>query len=68
MGRAPGARVPGSWPLAGAFENPAVQTVTATTYATLEPAIGVLRKTGFAHVRSDPGTGLVHYERRRLSH
>ena len=52
--------------VAGAFEDPAVQMVTATTYVTLEPSIGVLRKTGFSHVRSDPATGLVHYERRRV--
>jgi RimJ/RimL family protein N-acetyltransferase len=51
--------------VAGAFEDPGVLLITATTYAELEPSIGVLRKAGFSHVGSDPATGLLRYERRR---
>lgn len=50
-----------------AFEDSRVQLVAATTYATLLASIGVLNKAGFSRVDSDPGTGLVRYERRRLS-
>lgn len=49
----------------GAFETSGVVVVTATTYAELQPSIGVLRKTGFSRIDSDPATGLLRYERRR---
>ena len=42
-----------------------VVVVTATTYAGLEPSIGVLRKAGFALVGQDTTTGLLRYEHRR---
>lgn len=48
-----------------AFAEPSVVVVTATTYASLAPSIGVLTKTGFTQVSSDPDTGLLKYERRR---
>lgn len=48
-----------------AFDHAEVEVVTATTYATLEPSIGVLRKTGFTLVGQEPATGLLRYERRR---
>jgi len=48
-----------------AFADPKVSGVTATTYATLEPSIGVLRKAGFAFVGQDSESGLVRYEHRR---
>jgi [ribosomal protein S5]-alanine N-acetyltransferase len=48
-----------------AFQNPGIVSITATTYATLGPSIGVLRKAGFSRLSSDPGTGLLRYERRR---
>ena len=48
-----------------AFAHPEVVMVRATTYATLEPSIGVPRKTGFALVGQGPAVGLVRYERRR---
>jgi [ribosomal protein S5]-alanine N-acetyltransferase len=51
--------------LAWAFEAPEVALVTATTYAALEPSIGVLRKAGFSQVGSDPRTGILRYERHR---
>jgi hypothetical protein len=41
--------------------------VAATTYASLAPSIGVLTKTGFTQVSSDPHTGLLKYECRRSS-
>jgi hypothetical protein len=42
-----------------------VAVVVATTFATLEPSIGVLQKTGFEHVGGDPESGLMRFERRR---
>jgi RimJ/RimL family protein N-acetyltransferase len=48
-----------------AFEDQRVDVVAATTYSTLVPSIGVLTKAGFTHVDSDPGTGLLRFERRR---
>jgi RimJ/RimL family protein N-acetyltransferase len=51
--------------VAQAFLDPRVEVVCATTYPTLGPSLSVLRKTGFAHVTSDPGSGVVTYERRR---
>lgn len=51
--------------LTQAFTHPEVTVVTATTYATLGPSIGVLRKTGFALVGGAPAGGLVRYEHRR---
>lgn len=39
--------------------------ITATTYETLEPSIGVLRKSGFQLLGRDQATGLLRYERRR---
>ncbi len=48
-----------------AFAEPSVVVVTATTYASLAPSIGVLTKTGFTQVSSDPDTGLLKYECRR---
>ena len=51
--------------VARAFADPGVSVVFATTYATLQPSIHVLRKVGFVHVASDPQTGLLRYERRR---
>jgi [ribosomal protein S5]-alanine N-acetyltransferase len=48
-----------------AFAEPSVVVVTATTYASLAPSIGVLTKTGFTQVSSDPETGLSKYECRR---
>jgi RimJ/RimL family protein N-acetyltransferase len=48
-----------------AFLDERVDVVAATTYATLVPSIGVLTKAGFTHVDSDPGTGLLRFERRR---
>jgi ribosomal-protein-alanine N-acetyltransferase len=53
--------------LAWAFAHAEVAVVTATTYPTLEPSIGVLRKTGFVLVGQEPGSGLLRYERRRDS-
>lgn len=49
----------------GAFEHPAVRSIVATTYASLAPSIGVLRKTGFSQVSADRATGLLRFERRR---
>jgi RimJ/RimL family protein N-acetyltransferase len=51
--------------LSHAFANSAVTVVVATTYAWLEPSIGVLRKTGFIDVSTNATTGLVRFERRR---
>jgi RimJ/RimL family protein N-acetyltransferase len=48
-----------------AFANANVAGVAATTYASLEPSIGVLRKAGFALVGQDAASGLVRYERWR---
>jgi ribosomal-protein-alanine N-acetyltransferase len=53
--------------VAAAFEIPGVAVVKATTYASLEPSIGVLKKTGFSRVREDPTRGLLWYERRRYN-
>jgi len=51
--------------VAHAFAESRVAVVVATTFPTLEPSIGVLQKTGFHHVASDPKTGLMRFERRR---
>jgi ribosomal-protein-alanine N-acetyltransferase len=48
-----------------AFADAEVVVVAATTYAALEPSIGVLRKTGFALVGQDPASGLLRFEHRR---
>jgi [ribosomal protein S5]-alanine N-acetyltransferase len=48
-----------------AFDDPRVRVVVATTYASLEASIGVLRKTGFSQVDHDTATGLLRFERRR---
>jgi [ribosomal protein S5]-alanine N-acetyltransferase len=48
-----------------AFTDPTVARVAATTYASLEPSIGVLRKAGFALVGQDIASGIVRYEHRR---
>jgi RimJ/RimL family protein N-acetyltransferase len=53
--------------LSRAFAHAEVAAVTATTYATLEPSIGVLRKSGFALVGQEPASGLLRYEHRRDS-
>jgi ribosomal-protein-alanine N-acetyltransferase len=47
------------------FLDPRVEAVWARAYPTLGPSLGVLRKTGFADVTSDPASGVVVYERRR---
>jgi len=51
--------------LGRAFADEKVVGVTATTYATLEPSIRVLRKAGFALIGQDSARGLLQYERRR---
>jgi ribosomal-protein-alanine N-acetyltransferase len=51
--------------VAAAFKTPSVAVIKAKTYATLMPSIGVLKKTGFSQVGSDPSRGLLWYERRR---
>jgi RimJ/RimL family protein N-acetyltransferase len=48
-----------------AFQDPGIVVVKATTYQSLEPSIGVLRKSGFLLADRDPATGLLRYERRR---
>lgn len=48
-----------------AFLDRRVEAVCATTYLSLAPSIGVLQKTGFARVASDPASGRLRYERRR---
>jgi len=48
-----------------AFAEPGVAVIVAFTFATLEPSIGVLRKTGFEYVGRDPDSGLMRFERRR---
>jgi RimJ/RimL family protein N-acetyltransferase len=44
-------------PLRQAFANSAVTVVVATTYAWLEPSIGVLRETGFMDVSTNARVG-----------
>jgi ribosomal-protein-alanine N-acetyltransferase len=51
--------------VAGAWHQPEVLVVMATTYEALEPSIGVLKKAGFTLVSRAPATGLLRYERRR---
>ena len=51
--------------VAEAFAHPEVRAVAATTYVSLAPSIGVLRKAGFALVADNPETGLLRFERRR---
>jgi ribosomal-protein-alanine N-acetyltransferase len=51
--------------VATAFRHPQVAVVAATTYAALEPSIGVLKKTGFTLVSRDPVTELLRFECRR---
>ena len=53
--------------VAEAFAHPEVRAVTATTYASLAPSIGVLHKAGFALVADNPVTGLLRFERRRAA-
>ena len=53
--------------LARAFADTRVRVVTASTYASLAPSIGVLKKTGFEQVSCDPDTGLVRFRRVRDS-
>ena len=53
--------------VAEAFAHPEVRAVTATTYASLAPSIGVLRKAGFALVAENAATGLLRFERRRAA-
>lgn len=48
-----------------AFGDLRVVVVSATTYPTLEPSIGVLTKNGFVRVGSEAADGTVRYERRR---
>jgi [ribosomal protein S5]-alanine N-acetyltransferase len=48
-----------------AFQDPEIVVVRAMTYQSLEPSIGVLRKSGFLPVDRNPATGLLRYERRR---
>ena len=50
--------------LDGAFADPHVLIVVATTYATLRPSIRVLEKTGFIEVSHASETGLKRFERR----
>lgn len=50
-----------------AFADATVRAVMATTYATLVPSIGVLRKAGFALIGRDIASGLLQYEHRRDS-
>jgi ribosomal-protein-alanine N-acetyltransferase len=50
--------------LDGAFADPHVLVVVATTYATLRPSIRVLEKTGFIEVSHASETGLMRFERR----
>ena len=53
--------------VARAFQEPDVDVVFATTYATLLPSIRVLDKTGFERVPWNADGGLLRYERRRAS-
>jgi RimJ/RimL family protein N-acetyltransferase len=48
-----------------AFRDPRVVVVSATTYPTLEPSIGVLTKNGFVRAGSEAADGTITYERRR---
>jgi RimJ/RimL family protein N-acetyltransferase len=48
-----------------AFADPRVRRITATTYETLAPSIGVLRKTGFVAVAGPDATGIIRFERSR---
>jgi RimJ/RimL family protein N-acetyltransferase len=50
-----------------AFADPRVRVVAATTYTTLRASIGVLEKTGFTKVSRDAETGVVRFERTRLT-
>lgn len=53
--------------LARAFEHPQVLVVTAKTFPTLRPSIGVLMKTGFVRAGGEGADGTIRYERRRRS-
>jgi RimJ/RimL family protein N-acetyltransferase len=53
--------------VAEAFTHPGVHAIRATTYVSLTPSIGVLRKAGFTLVADDPATGLLRFERRRAA-
>lgn len=48
-----------------AFADPAVERITATTYETLQPSIGVLQKTGFLLVGGPDAKGIMRFERSR---
>jgi len=48
-----------------AFRDPRVVEVSATTYPTLEPSIGVLTKNGFVRAGSEAADGTIRYMRRR---
>jgi len=48
-----------------AFRDPRVVLVSATTYPTLEPSIGVLTKNGFVRAGSEAADGTIRYMRRR---
>ena len=52
--------------IAAAFRNSEVVVVAATTYAVLEPSIGVLKKAGFVLVGREPASGLLRYEHHRV--
>ena len=53
--------------VARAFEDPRVVLVTAKTFPTLQPSIGVLVKTGFIRAGAEGPDGTIRYERRRRS-
>jgi len=53
--------------VARAFEDPRVVAVTAKTFPTLRPSIGVLVKTGFKQAGTERPDGTIQYERRRRS-
>jgi len=48
-----------------AFADPGVQRITATTYQSLEPSIGVLRKAEFIEVAEPDAKGIIRFERLR---
>ena len=48
-----------------AFRDPRVVVMSATTYPTLEPSIGVLTKNGFVRAGSEAADGTIRYMRRR---
>ena len=51
-----------------AFSDVRVRAVTASTYVTLRPSIGVLEKAGFAPVSQHDDTGLMEFQCRRIDY